>query len=75
VILEVEPRGRWVAEYYPVESVEELDGGRLRVALRVANPRWLPRLILRLGGAGRIVSPPALAEQAVAAAREALAGY
>ncbi|HST84851.1 MAG TPA: WYL domain-containing protein [Kineosporiaceae bacterium] len=75
VVLEVEPRGRWVAEYYPVESTQELDGGRLRVALRVANPRWLPRLILRLGGAGRIISPPALAEEAVAAAREALAGY
>jgi predicted DNA-binding transcriptional regulator YafY len=75
VTLEVEPRGRWVAEYYPVESTEELDGGRLRVTLRVANPRWLPRLILRLGGAGRIVSPPALADEAVAAARAALAGY
>jgi predicted DNA-binding transcriptional regulator YafY len=75
VTLEVEPRGRWVAEYYPVESTEELDGGRLRVSLRVANPRWLPRLILRLGGAGRIVAPQALADEAVAAARAALAGY
>jgi len=75
VTLDVEPRGRWVAEYYPVESTEELAGGRLRVALRVANPRWVPRLILRLGGAGRIVSPPELADQAVAAARAALAGY
>jgi proteasome accessory factor C len=75
VTLEVEPRGRWVAEYYPVESTEELSGGRLRVALRVANPRWVPRLILRLGGAGRIVSPPDLADEAVATARAALAGY
>jgi predicted DNA-binding transcriptional regulator YafY len=75
VTLEMEPRGRWVAEYYPVESTEELDGGRLRVTLRVANPRWLPRLILRLGGAGRIISPPALADEAVTAARAALAGY
>ena len=58
-----------------MENTQELDGGRLRVSLRVANPRWLPRLILRLGGAGRIISPPELAEEAVAAAREALAGY
>lgn len=75
VTLEVEPRGRWVAEYYPVESTEELDGGRLLVTLRVANPTWLPRLVLRLGGAGRIVSPPSLAQEAAAAAREALAHY
>jgi predicted DNA-binding transcriptional regulator YafY len=75
VTLEVEPRGRWVAEYYPVESTEELAGGRLRVVLKVANPRWVPHLILRLGGAGRIVDPPGLAEQTVSAAREALTNY
>jgi predicted DNA-binding transcriptional regulator YafY len=75
VTLEVEPRGRWVAEYYPVEGTEELAGGRLRVTLKVANPRWLPRLILRLGGAGRIVEPRELADEATSAAREALAGY
>ena len=75
VTLEVEPRGRWVAEYYPVESTEELDGGRLRVTLRVANPAWLPRLVLRLGGAGRIVAPADLADEAITAARSALANY
>ena len=75
VTLEVEPRGRWVAEYYPVEATEELDGGRLRVTLRVADPRWLPQLVLRLGGAGRIVEPLALAEETVTAARAALANY
>jgi predicted DNA-binding transcriptional regulator YafY len=75
VTLEVEPRGRWVAEYYPVEGTEELDGGRLRVTMRVANPRWLPQLILRLGGAGRIVEPLALADETVSAARAALANY
>jgi proteasome accessory factor C len=75
VTLEVEPRGRWVAEYYPVESTEELDGGRLRVTLKVANPRWLPRLMLRLGGAGRIVEPLELAGEVVSAAEEALTRY
>jgi len=75
VTLEVEPRGRWVAEYYPVESTQELEGGRLRVTLKVANPGWLPQLVLRLGGAGRIVAPVELAEAAVRAARGALANY
>jgi proteasome accessory factor C len=75
VTLEVEPRGRWVAEYYPVESTQELDEGRLRVTMRVSNPRWLPRLVLRLGGAGRIVAPMDLADRAVTDARAALANY
>jgi predicted DNA-binding transcriptional regulator YafY len=75
VTLEVEGRGRWVADYYPVESTRELGDGRLEVTLRVANPRWLPRLVLRLGGAGRIVAPPELVAETVEAAREALAYY
>jgi predicted DNA-binding transcriptional regulator YafY len=75
VTLEVEPRARWVAEYYPVEDTQELPGGRLRITMSVANPRWLPRMILRLGGAGRIVSPPDLADEAVRVANAALANY
>ncbi len=75
VTLEVEPRGRWVAEYYPVESVRELPSGGLQVTLRVTDPRWVSRLVLRLGGAGRIVSPPELAGAATQAAELALAGY
>jgi proteasome accessory factor C len=75
VTLEVEPRGRWVAEYYPVENTEELPAGRLRVTMKVANPRWLPRMILRLGGAGRIVAPPELADEAVRLAEQALGNY
>ena len=75
VTLEVDGRARWVAEYYPVEDVEELPGGRLRVRLRAANPRWLPRLVLRLGGAGRIVDPPELAAESARIAEEALSAY
>ncbi|MBT0771943.1 WYL domain-containing protein [Kineosporia sp. J2-2] len=75
VTLEVEPRGRWVAEYYPAEETTELPGGRMRIVLRVASPDWIPRLVLRLGGAGRIVDPPGLAAQVVVSATEALAGY
>jgi predicted DNA-binding transcriptional regulator YafY len=75
VTLDVEPRGRWVAEYYPVESTEELGDRRLRVRLRVSDPRWIPRMVLRLGGAGRVVDPPELAEQVEGAAAAALAAY
>jgi predicted DNA-binding transcriptional regulator YafY len=75
VTLEVEPRGRWVAEYYPVEETRELPGGRLRIVLKVAAPDWIPRLVLRLGGAGRIIDPPGLAGAVVDSAQAALAGY
>ncbi len=75
VTLEVEPRGRWVADYYPMQSVQELPSGGLQVTMRVADPRWVSRLVLRLGGAGRILSPPELAEAASEAAELALAAY
>ncbi|HEX4427951.1 MAG TPA: WYL domain-containing protein [Frankiaceae bacterium] len=77
VVLELEPAARWVADYYPVEQATELgtaqddasggDGpGALRVELRTPDPAWVVRLALRLGGRGRVVSPPSV----VAAVRE-----
>ncbi|MGK5630069.1 helix-turn-helix transcriptional regulator [Streptomyces sp. URMC 123] len=75
VVVEVGPGGRWVAEYYPHDSAEELPEGGLRITLRTPDPASLRRLALRLGRDGRIVSPPELAESARRAAREALAGY
>jgi proteasome accessory factor C len=58
-----------------VEETEELPGGRLRVVLRVASPDWIPRLVLRLGGAGRIVSPPGLSSEVLSSASAALSAY
>ncbi|MFK0254631.1 helix-turn-helix transcriptional regulator [Streptomyces sp. NPDC090445] len=75
VVVEVGPAGRWVAEYYPHDSAEELSDGGLRITLRSPDPGSLRRLALRLGRDGRIVSPPELAASARRAAREALAGY
>ncbi len=75
VTLELEPSGRWVADYYPCETVEEIGRDRLRVGLRVADPRWVRRLCLRLGGTGRLVDPPDLAEAVFADAAAALAAY
>jgi proteasome accessory factor C len=55
VVLELEPQARWVVEQYPVEEVEELGGGRLRVRLVAGERAWLERLLLRLGPFGRAV--------------------
>ncbi|GAA3479176.1 helix-turn-helix transcriptional regulator [Streptomyces sp. NPDC005151] len=75
VVIEVGPGGRWVAEYYPHDSAEELADGGLRITLRTPDPASLRRLALRLGGEGRIVAPPELAQSAQQAARAALAAY
>ncbi|MFG2719365.1 helix-turn-helix transcriptional regulator [Streptomyces sp. NPDC048416] len=75
VVVEVSPGGRWVAEYYPHDSADELPDGGLRITLRTPDPASLRRLALRLGQDGRIVSPDDLAESARRAATEALAAY
>ncbi|MFJ9040602.1 helix-turn-helix transcriptional regulator [Streptomyces sp. NPDC102406] len=75
VVVEVGPGGRWVAEYYPHDSAEELPDGGLRITLRTPEPSSLRRLALRLGRDGHIVSPAELAASARDAAREALAAY
>jgi len=75
VELELAPGARWVAEYYPCESVTELDEGRLRAVLRTPDTRLVRRLALRLGEDARVVSPAALAEEVRAAAAAALALY
>jgi proteasome accessory factor C len=64
---------RWVADYHPVDAVEEIGDGRLAVHLRLEDPRWLVRLALRLAPDVRVVEPPALAAEVEATARRALA--
>ncbi len=66
---------RWVADYYPVESVEELEDGALAVRLRVGDPRWLERLALRLAPALQVVEPVELRESVLGTARATLALY
>jgi len=77
VVVEVGPGARWVADYYPCEATDELDDppGWLRLSLRVADPAWLIRLVLRLGPAARVIDPPALVADVRARAQEALAAY
>jgi proteasome accessory factor C len=75
VQLELSVAGRWVAEYYPCERVEDLGDGRLRVGLRTPDTRWVRRLALRLGDDGLVISPPELAAQVREDASAALAQY
>jgi proteasome accessory factor C len=75
VVLELSAAGRWVAEYYPCESVTDLEDGRLRVVLRTPDTGWVQRLALRLGEDGRIISPPSLVTEVREAATAALANY
>jgi len=72
---ELGPDGRWVADYYPCESVQELGDGRLRAVLRTPDARWVRRLALRLGDRGRLVAPVDLVEEVRQQAAAALALY
>ncbi|MBC6450631.1 helix-turn-helix transcriptional regulator [Actinokineospora xionganensis] len=70
--LVLEPDARWVSEYYPVEDIEELDGGRLRVTMRYADTSWMVRLLLGLGGEVKVERPAELAQELRARAVAAL---
>jgi proteasome accessory factor C len=49
--------------------------GRARVLLRYADPDWLVRLVLGLGGGARVLEPPELAAEVVRRARAALGDH
>jgi proteasome accessory factor C len=81
LVLDLEPEVRWVADYYPVDSVEyppsavESRAGGLRVTLRLGSDDFARRLLLRLGPAARVVEPARLATAVRDTARAALAAY
>ncbi len=70
VTLRVTAAARWISEYYPVAHT----AGDL-VTLRVSEPGWLRQLILRLGAEAEVVDPLPAQDEAVQAARDALAQY
>jgi proteasome accessory factor C len=76
-VLVLEPAAHWVAEYYPVDEIDKISaepgGEAIRVVMRYADPAWLVRLVLGLGGAARVVEPTELAAAVLHRAREALA--
>lgn len=73
--LRLAPEVRWVAEYHPTESVTELEDGRLEISLRVGDPRWLLRLVMRLAPYAEIVEPVDLRECLLGIASDVLGAY
>lgn len=72
ISLQIAPSAAWVAEQFPVDSVVAAPDGSLVVQLRAADPRWLVRLVWRLGGAIRIISPPYVADMVRSGAQSAV---
>ena len=77
VTLTLSGSARWVAEYYPMEEITELDEpvGALRVRMRANGDEWLARLVLSLGGDAVIEDRPELAALVLHRSEEALAAY
>ncbi len=70
------PGARWVAEYYPMEDITDVDPpGTVRVRMRAGDDAWLVRLVLSLGGQAAIVDRPDLVARVAERAAAALAGY
>ena len=74
VILDLDPIARWVADYYPCETVAA-DGDVTRATLRTADTGWVTRLVLRTAGAVRVVAPASLQDAVRAEAEAALSAY
>jgi len=76
VHLHLGPGAQWVPESVPVRAVaHDEDGTVTDVVLDVSGMAWFERLLLQLGPAVRVVSPPELTELAAGAARRVLARY
>src|SRR4051794_7441574 len=73
VTLALRPSARWVVDYYPADRVVEDGDGGLLVTLRTGDLAWLRQMVLRLGGSGRVVDPPQLADEVRDVALQALA--
>ncbi|OLT39452.1 WYL domain-containing protein [Serinicoccus sp. CNJ-927] len=74
VTLDLAPASAWVAEQIPAEEVETREDGSVRMTLRVADPRWLVRLVLREGGGVRVLEPAGMVTAVREAAAAGLAG-
>lgn len=74
VTLRLAAGARWVADYYPCERVTEV-APDLEIVLRVADRRWVRRLVLGLGTEVSVLEPAELAAEVRQEATAALAGY
>jgi len=75
VVLELEPGATWLAEWVVPDTLEELGGGRLRLAFRTPSVEWVARVLLRLGADARVVEPAGLRTRAAELAASALRHY
>ena len=78
VTLRLLPGATWVADYYPVESAEQVpaaEGGGLVVRMRTADTAWLHRLVWRLGGGAMVLDPPQVVAEVRDGASSALTAY
>jgi proteasome accessory factor C len=76
VHLQLSLAAQWVPESVPVRAVRRgADGSVTDVVLDVSGMAWFERLLLQLGPAARVLSPPELAGLAAEAARRVLARY
>lgn len=75
VVIDAAPQAAWLAEYYPCESLERRADASVRLTLRVSDPGWVVRLLVRMGGAAVVVEPPEVAQAVRTRAAAALAHY
>jgi proteasome accessory factor C len=75
VRLLLDPSARWVAEYYEIERSQAREDGRIEVTLPAKDLHWVAKLVLRLGGAARVLYPPELAEMVLDTAKQTLSLY
>ena len=76
VTLALRPGAQWITEYYPTVPTPgglRAPEGFVLATFRVADPRWLTSLLLRLGDSARVVSPAGSGDEAARRARETLA--
>jgi proteasome accessory factor C len=80
--LRLAPQAQWIAEQYPVDSVEPVRGRAARrspdsveVVLPVASDWWLDRLLVRLGPHVEVVEPAGAGDGAAHLAERILANY
>jgi proteasome accessory factor C len=58
VTLDLRRDARWVVDQYPIERVDEIGDGGLRVVMAISARPWLERLLLQLGPAATVVDAP-----------------
>jgi len=75
VTLRLAPEAGWVVEHHPHEQAEQRRDGGWDIVLAVSEPAWLERLLLELGPAATVTTPPSARALASDAAARILTRY